>query len=629
MLVQGWTLLAFTCLLIAICLADTSASKLEEIKSQELEAPNKADKVTELKTGKELEGLETRYDRFGRVFQIPFGRVSGVFKAVAQVVSASEEKIDGNKKSSSPKTMMAPKDQSKDGDVEKSVKKDGKEGGHGSGTAAGFGSRKGASGSTSVPSTSPKPKTTEPVPKSDGKTGNKSPNGGPRASKIDKKPEVSEKKKVGMKEEEGTPKDTTIGPNPKAKSDGEKRIESSKPNKIQFGQPRAPKSGEKVGVDKTKSTISTGGKGDEDRSGTEAAQVNHGQGGGPVPKSKNERKTWRKGGSRASKIGDKKNERKNAGKKNGEGSNHNTVGKEGGPSPLGPGTRKTSVPDEPSPITPDTSFASGNIRSSSDSSPSTTTAAPKKRRKGKKRQEWWSVPRLLLNVASNLTGVLLCSIIHFKWYRVLSPSKSERAGTNESDAGKGPSENKDKNLNEPLPPLDEASARKRKELILMYVVGFEKWRALEKKVKAEHKSDNRTAKFRKMGPIFIPRESANPPAEGLPGDIVIEKIIYVPDDNEEWIIGSNIDEIEFDESYHIESDLLDHNAAPAPTAPLPPAAPTTTAAPTSTPPPPPAGPASTALPTPSLATTGTPEPSKETRKTTDADEKKEEMKNTN
>ncbi|EGT32400.1 hypothetical protein CAEBREN_16932 [Caenorhabditis brenneri] len=526
------------------------------MKSQELEEPQKVD----VKEEEELEGLETRYDRFGRVFQIPFGRVSGVFKAVAQVVSASEEKIDGNKKNEPPKTMkiahgetQAPKEGPKeDSDVKKPGRKD----------------------APSDPA-SPKPKNTVPAPKpeSDGKKGNTSPKankiryGGLRASKIDKKPVVNEKKKPGVKDGEETPKDATIGPNPIVKSVGEKRIESSKPNKIQFGQPRAPKSGEKVGVDKTKSTISTGGKGGNHETGTTRP---------PMPLK---------------------------------------VGKEGGPSPLGPGTRKTSVPDEPSPIAPDTSFASGNIRSSSDSSPSTATAAPKKRRKGKKVQDWWSVRRLLLNVASNLTGVLLCAIIHFKWYRVLSPSKPEKAGTNDSnapDAGKGPSENKDKDLNEPLPPLDEASARKRKEFILMYVVGFEKLRALEKKDTAEHKSDTRTGKLRKMGPIFIPREPPIPPTEDLPEHIVIEKIIYVPDDNEEWIIGSNIDEIEFDESYHIESDLLDQNVAPAPTAPLPPAAPT-----------------STALPTPLLATTDAPEPSKETGKTTDENEKKEEKKNIN
>ncbi|CAL2027602.1 unnamed protein product [Caenorhabditis brenneri] len=288
------------------------------------------------------------------------------------------------------------------------------------------------------------------------------------------------------------------------------------------------------------------------------------------------------------------------------------VGREGGPSPLG--SRKTSVPDEPSPIAPDTSFANFKSGDTNPSS-STATAAPKKVKKGKKRQEWWSVKDLIYDLLTHVFAWFLCALIYFKWY-IPSPTEPNRAETNE--------------LNALVSPLDEASARRRKEKIIEIGLRLLNLKAHYEKLTAEHKSDNRTAKFSRLGPIYISREPPIPPAEDLSENIVLEKITYDLDNNEEWIIGASIDESDLSDtededdggskkSKNSKNDSKDKkkkktegNKTTAPTAPLPPAAPTTTA-----------------LPTPLLATTGTPEPSKDTAKTKDADEKKEEKKNTN
>ncbi|EGT32438.1 hypothetical protein CAEBREN_15126 [Caenorhabditis brenneri] len=290
------------------------------------------------------------------------------------------------------------------------------------------------------------------------------------------------------------------------------------------------------------------------------------------------------------------------------------VGKEEGPSPLGPGTRKTSVSDEPSPIAPDTSFANFKSGDTGPSS-STATAAPKKVKKGKKVQEWWSVEDVIYDLLTHVIGWSLCAIIYWKWYRVQPRAEPERAETNE--------------LNALVPPLDEASARRRKEKIIKYGLKLLKLKAHYEKVTAEHKSGNRTAKFSRLGPIYIRRESPIPPEADRPENIVLEKITYDLENNEEWIIEASIEESDLSDtededdggskkSKNSKNDSknkkkkTEGNKTTAPTAPLPPAAPT-----------------STAFPTPSLATTGTPDPSEGIGKATDANEKKEEKKNTN
>uniref|UniRef100_A0A1I7UJ25 Uncharacterized protein n=1 Tax=Caenorhabditis tropicalis TaxID=1561998 RepID=A0A1I7UJ25_9PELO len=85
---------------------------------------------------------------------------------------------------------------------------------------------------------------------------------------------------------------------------------------------------------------------------------------------------------------------------------------------------------------------------------------------------------------------------------------------------------------------------------------LDKLRMYVKKNRAQHKSDTRSSKFEKKGNIFIPKEPPIPPAVPLPEGIVLEDVTYDPKLNERWDIGSDVDDIELDESYRINPDSL-------------------------------------------------------------------------
>ncbi|EGT32429.1 hypothetical protein CAEBREN_10711 [Caenorhabditis brenneri] len=760
-------LLVSICLLMGTLPAVSSLSKYDWLMSNEPEELQKMDEVTEWKKGEELEGLETRYDRFGRVFKIPFGRVNRELKsgaAEAQFESGSEEKSDEKKKSSSPKTMMTPKEGSKDGDVEKSGKKDEKEGGHGSGAATGFGSRKGAggtpsdpasskpkntpapkprsdgkkgntspkahkirygglwaskidkkpevnekkkpglkdgegnpkdttispnpkvksvgekevkfskpnktkygkhgermendkkkntvstggkggsyeggaaegfgsrkgaSGTTSNPSTSPKPETTEPVPKSDGMTGNKSQNGGSRTSKIGVKPEVNEKKKVGSKDGEGMPNDTTITPNPKVKSVGEKRIESSTPNKIQYGKPQAPKSGGKTGMDKKKSTISTGGKGEvifmevnketkytdpsgDDTGSTDTSSIDSFQYDttlGDVSPSADPSSFTAETGPIASSLPDKTLELRSEEDEvvyDEKGNKYDYVLEEWIAEPSLPDAssqpegeekeeedklqkikRDAVIPSTvaPAPPTPEAEAEQPVVGYTPDSLISEELSCQEPRSiELDDCEETCEVILGNLDVVDGPTldprWLLFSIILGFfalaclirrarKWLcgeaqQVEStplPDQTAQAEANipnAPDTGKNPAKKEDKSLEEPSPPSvkNNAAVNKMRAKLLETQANLQKLRLHVKKTTAQHKSDTRTSKFQKKGPIFIPREPPIPPAAILPDNIILEKVTYDPENNEEWDIGSDVDDIELDESFRLNPDSL-------------------------------------------------------------------------
>ncbi|EGT32392.1 hypothetical protein CAEBREN_06285 [Caenorhabditis brenneri] len=129
---------------------------------------------------------------------------------------------------------------------------------------------------------------------------------------------------------------------------------------------------------------------------------------------------------------------------------------------------------------------------------------------------------------------------------------------NAPDAGKNPAKKEDKSLEEPSPPSvkNNAAVNKMRAKLLETQANLQKLRAHVKKTNAQHKSDTRTSKFQKKGPIFIPREPPIPPAAILPDNIVLEKVTYDPENNEMWDIGSDVDDVELDESFRLNPDSL-------------------------------------------------------------------------
>uniref|UniRef100_A0A1I7UJ23 SH3 domain-containing protein n=1 Tax=Caenorhabditis tropicalis TaxID=1561998 RepID=A0A1I7UJ23_9PELO len=92
--------------------------------------------------------------------------------------------------------------------------------------------------------------------------------------------------------------------------------------------------------------------------------------------------------------------------------------------------------------------------------------------------------------------------------------------------------------------------------LMLAQTNMDKLRKHVKKTNAQYRSDMRSSKFEKKGPIFIPKEPPIPPAVPLPDGIVLENVTYDPKLNEMWDIGSDVDDIELDESYRINPDSL-------------------------------------------------------------------------
>lgn len=93
-------------------------------------------------------------------------------------------------------------------------------------------------------------------------------------------------------------------------------------------------------------------------------------------------------------------------------------------------------------------------------------------------------------------------------------------------------------------------------------------RAHVRKSTAQHKSDIRSSKFAKRGPIFIPMEpdvnhslklfiesevQVPPPPTHLPDNIILENVVYDPSGNEMFEIGSDVDDIELDTSLTLDA----------------------------------------------------------------------------
>ncbi|EGT57450.1 hypothetical protein CAEBREN_21833 [Caenorhabditis brenneri] len=182
------------------------------------------------------------------------------------------------------------------------------------------------------------------------------------------------------------------------------------------------------------------------------------------------------------------------------------------------------------------------------------------------------------------------------------PDRTAQAGgniPNAPDTGKNPVKKKDKSLEEPSPPSvkNNAAINKMRAKLLETQANLQKLRAHVKKTNSQHKSDTRTSKFQKKGPISIPRELPIPPAAILPDNIVLEKVSYDPENNEIKKSKKSKKNDPKDKKTGGTDDpkTPKENETPAP-APTAPPAPTTAPA---------------------------PEPPKDTGKTADAKEKKE------
>ncbi|PIC34843.1 hypothetical protein B9Z55_014378 [Caenorhabditis nigoni] len=85
---------------------------------------------------------------------------------------------------------------------------------------------------------------------------------------------------------------------------------------------------------------------------------------------------------------------------------------------------------------------------------------------------------------------------------------------------------------------------------------LQKLRTHAKKCVEEHKADAASSKFQKRGAIWIPNRPEIPPPAPLPENIQLDKVEWCSDLNEQWIIGSDVDDIELDSDYVMNPDSI-------------------------------------------------------------------------
>ncbi|CAO4374335.1 unnamed protein product [Caenorhabditis nigoni] len=85
---------------------------------------------------------------------------------------------------------------------------------------------------------------------------------------------------------------------------------------------------------------------------------------------------------------------------------------------------------------------------------------------------------------------------------------------------------------------------------------LQKLRTHAKRCVEEHKADAASSKFQKRGAIWIPNKPEIPPPAPLPENIQLDKVEWCSDLNEQWIIGSDVDDIELDSDYVMNPDSI-------------------------------------------------------------------------
>uniref|UniRef100_A0A1I7UIV8 WH2 domain-containing protein n=1 Tax=Caenorhabditis tropicalis TaxID=1561998 RepID=A0A1I7UIV8_9PELO len=179
-----------------------------------------------------------------------------------------------------------------------------------------------------------------------------------------------------------------------------------------------------------------------------------------------------------------------------------------------------------------------------------------------------------------IIGIAVNLIVFFLRCRKRNKNKNENvvsSSTEDAEAGnalamkaalvkateQAKKQEKEKTVEEPsiVSIKTKENAKKNRAKLLLAQTNMDKLRKHVKKTNAQYKSDIRSSKFEKKGPIFIPKEPPIVPAVPLPDGIVLENVTYDPKLNEMWDIGSDVDDIELDDSYQINPDSITESEA--------------------------------------------------------------------